>query len=261
MYRHGLFRFWLVFGICLVGRLQVEAATVQLNNDPDILIGNGIGANSGGQLDGTVDFTTNIVTSNADNVDRAFFLSLDDYVLTWIDDVSSGQTDWNSSFTFDFPMPISGIKIIPETAVNTSDSVLWDVRWTGSSNTATFVNSPDTLNEHSLYSGNTRLPDGSYVSGTVFRMDDDGAFGQDTNGTTPNDLNLSKPTTPWVIGLPDDITSLTIRATLADAGNTNRRAEGFAVDFSDVVIPPPVPEPSHLSMPLLIALVIYLRRR
>ena len=260
MYRRRLFRFWLILGVSLLGRLNVEAATVQLNTQPDVLVGNGIGANGGGLLDGTVGFTTNIVTTNANSSDRAYFQTVDNHVRTWIDDATSNQVNWNSSFTMDFSIPISGLKIIPATPGNSADTVIWSVQWDGSSNEAVFVNSPDTLNEHSLYDDGVRLTDGTYVSGTEFRMDDDGAAGSNTNGSVPNDLNLQRPTTPWSIALPDDVTSVTIQATIADGAVINRAREGFGIDFTDVVIVP-VPEPSNLAFLLLVSLAFFFKRR
>ena len=165
MYSGQSLRVLLMVGFSFSLCEQAISASIHLHNEPDVLVGNGTGASGGGMLNGTVAFSSSIVTTNANNEDSALFQTIDNVVRTWIDDASDNQSDWSSTFQLEFTQPINGIKIVPDSPQNNSDSVVWNVRWTGSSNEATFVNSPNRLNEYSLYENGSRLRNGSFNAG------------------------------------------------------------------------------------------------
>lgn len=193
----------------------------------------------------TVHFSVDIAMSNANSGDSAFVEASDSGIRFWISDGSGAHDQWQTVFVSKFDKPMSGLKIAPQSPGNTADDVDWTVSWSGTDDAAILTNSPAATGEHSLYLESQRLQDGEYTSGIAFRLDDDATRAGDSNGSQRGDLNLSIPSDPWSIVLPDGTTEFTIEARLTDAVPQSHAFEGIGVDMTSAFA---IPEPACLPM-------------
>jgi hypothetical protein len=203
-----------------------------------------------------VPFSVGISMSNANADDSAIVEAVETGLRFWISDSSGAHQDWTSTFDLTFDTPVSGLKIAPLSPVNTSDDVNWTVSWSGLSDSATIVNSPAVSGEQSLYIETGRLPSGEYASTVSFRLDDDTLRAGNLNESERGDLNLSVPTQPWSISLPDGTTQITVQARLSDPVPEGHAFEGIGVDTSNAFA---IPEPACSVILLVCSLLIAFR--
>ena len=241
--------------VILIGSIYSEAATVSLFDTEQLILAGAASASGVGDIGGGASFSSRISSANAGADDFAMIEVQGDTLRTWINDGSDNQANWETDFSFSFEEPIDNLMLVPESPANNSDTVLWTVSWEASSDVAAFQNSPDLIDEYSLYLAADRLPSGEFASGTTFRMDDDALLSGDANGTTGGDLNISVPSSPWVIELPDGVTSIDVQASVPIPTADNRAFEGIGIDFSAVT----VPEPGSCGI-LLIGLAVVVSR-
>ena len=249
------FAFVLLMGNALLGS-HLLATPIQLGNDKLELAGSGTATDTGGFVATepiALPFATTITSTGANAGDTTLVEPTGDGLKFWIGDFSGVHQNWTTTFTVDFVAPINGLRVTPISPVNTSDDITWTVSWNEAAGNATITNSFAIRGQHSIYSGGSLLQNGPFQSGTSFRLDDDNQRSGDTNGTARGDINLSIPTNPWNIALPDGLTSLTIEARLSEIADSNHAFEGIGIDTSQVSI---VPEPAANMFAILAALLL-----
>lgn len=248
------FAFVILVGNALLAS-PLLATPIQLGNEKLELAGSGTATDTGGFLATepiALPFTTTITSTGANVGDTSLVEPVGEGLKFWIGEFSGVHQDWTTTFKVDFVAPIDGLRVTPISPANTSDDITWTVSWNESAGNATVTNSFAIRGQHSIYSGGSLLQDGPFQSGTSFRLDDDNQRSGDTNGTARGDINLSIPTNPWNIALPDSLTTLTIEARLSETADSNHAFEGIGIDTSQVSI---VPEPATNLLAVLAALL------